>query len=56
MLYNTKKEVANALWLCRQSIDTQIKNWIVKELIITKWKKEIKVYVIVKEFIIYLLE
>lgn len=54
--YNNKSEVAKALWICRPAVETLIKRWEVKQIIITKWKKDIKAYVIVKEFIIYLLK
>jgi hypothetical protein len=53
--YNSKTEVWNALWICRPAVDTAIREWRVKQITITKWKKDIKAYVIVKEAIIYLL-
>lgn len=53
--YNNKTEVAETLWICRPAVDTAIREWRVKQITITKWKKEIKVYVIVKDAIIYLL-
>lgn len=55
LTYNTKTDLAKRLWVSRPAIDTAIKRWEIKKIILTRWKKEIKFYVIVKETIINLL-
>ena len=52
MIFKTKKQVADYLKCYRQKIDSKIKKWEVKVLYLDNKKIW---YVIVKDFIIYLL-
>ncbi len=50
-IFKSKTEIANYLWVSRPSIETRIKRKEVKQIEIGK----VKGYILVKEFIIYLL-
>lgn len=54
--YDTKTQVWLRLWVTRPAVDTAIRKWQVKKIILKRWKKDIKFYVIVKETIIELLK
>ena len=51
-IFKSKSDIARYLECSRPAIETQIKRWDIKQIEI--WK--VKWYVIVKQFIIYLLE
>lgn len=51
-IFKSKSDIARYLQCSRPAIETQIKRWDIKQIEI--WK--VKWYVVVKEFIIYLLE
>ena len=50
-VFKTKTDIANYLWVSRPTIDLRIRDKEVKQIVI--WKS--KWYVVVREFIIYLL-
>lgn len=51
IIFKSKTEIANYLWVSRPAIETRIKRKEIKQIEIGK----VKGYVICKEFIIYLL-